>query len=554
VKKPSKRIALSAIVVASLLTGAGGALADSYDPLAVPLGSNNLMEYVVEDGAIQNTSFIAINPPSVTTAGSQRIWKYCESVTAPTCDPANNPSYLQALTVLGPCTSPTQENCIDSLELGTDPANLVKASLIRTTQAITFPPAPQFKYPGSQSVSLWNAPNLPSVGGGTTYAVTSTSHLTLHNGVYQFDDFFTSVIPYKEKAGDFTSIKIDPNPNTPPERKYIYTPNMKYNYSCVYVEDGLCGVSQDFSSGTIIRLKIRVSKQVGGWFKGRIQDPNMDISSFSTDNNLITIQAKPVVVPRLAIPLNLSTLSDQQKIWYENNGYWPGQYGQGSGPQAGNAYDSFPTIDYYRTALKDTAAGTNTFWNFSTTADGQGSPCLQDHSKVLGIVTTNSMAYDGNSPNFVDGSLDYRVSGLHFMPDGTTPVQGTYSLVMRSETARCLYKFTNAPVKASISVAGTGDSTVSTTVTNESNGWLTLSAAGFTFSDKTIHVKLSQEAPAPTPTASPAPVASESPTPTSVATKAPTVAKKLTITCIKGKTIKTVTGVKPVCPTGYKKR
>ena len=61
--------------------------------------------------------------------------------------------------------------------------------------------------------------------------------------------------------------------------------------------------------------------------------------------------------------------------------------------------------------------------------------------------------------------------------------------------------------------------------------------AGFTFSSPTIQVKLSQEAPAPTPTASPAPAT-----------------KKLTITCVKGKTTKSVTGVKPVCPTGYKKR
>jgi len=71
---------------------------------------------------------------------------------------------------------------------------------------------------------------------------------------------------------------------------------------------------------------------------------------------------------------------------------------------------------------------------------------------------------------------------------------------------------------------------------SEKNGWLYLSAKGFTFSSPTIAVKLTQDAPAP------------------AATKAPTVAKKITITCFKGKTTKTVTAVKPTCPTGYKRK
>ena len=34
----------------------------------------------------------------------------------------------------------------------------------------------------------------------------------------------------------------------------------------------------------------------------------------------------------------------------------------------------------------------------------------------------------------------------------------------------------------------------------------------------------------------------------------PAVAKKVTITCVKGKTVKKVTAVKPVCPAGFKKK
>jgi hypothetical protein len=71
----------------------------------------------------------------------------------------------------------------------------------------------------------------------------------------------------------------------------------------------------------------------------------------------------------------------------------------------------------------------------------------------------------------------------------------------------------------------------------------------------------------PTPTPTPTPVATATPTPTPTETPVPTptpsatvvatvkpAAKKTTIRCVKGKTSKKVTAVKPKCPAGYKKK
>ena len=168
-------------------------------------------------------------------------------------------------------------------------------------------------------------------------------------------------------------------------------------------------------------------------------------------------------------------------------------------------------------------------------------------------MTTNSTTYSAGPPEFKDGSLNYQVSSPHFNPDGTTPFKGNYNLVMRSDVARCIYGFTKAPIKASISVLSSeGSNDVATTIANEKDGWLYLTANNFQFSSPIIQVKLSQDAPAPAVT--PSPASSESPVPAPVGSKAPAAAKKLTITCVKGKTTKAVTGVKPVCPTGYKKK
>ena len=153
--------------------------------------------------------------------------------------------------------------------------------------------------------------------------------------------------------------------------------------------------------------------------------------------------------------------------------------------------------------------------------------------------------YVGAPPTFnqSEGTLEYKVSSPHYLPDGTE-FKGMYNLVIKSDVARCIYGFTNAPVSATISIVSSdGTNQVATTLFGERNGWMYLKANNFTFSAPTLKVKLTQE------------VQKAEPTPTQSASAAPIAAvKKTTITCVKGKTSKKVTAVKPVCPTGYKKK
>ncbi|CAB4708611.1 unannotated protein [freshwater metagenome] len=67
-----------------------------------------------------------------------------------------------------------------------------------------------------------------------------------------------------------------------------------------------------------------------------------------------------------------------------------------------------------------------------------------------------------------------------------------------------------------------------------------------------ISANLASPTPAATKTASPTPIATATPTPKPSISKA--AAKATRITCIKGKTIKKVTAVKPKCPAGYRKK
>ena len=83
----------------------------------------------------------------------------------------------------------------------------------------------------------------------------------------------------------------------------------------------------------------------------------------------------------------------------------------------------------------------------------------------------------------------------------------------------------------------------------EKNGWLKMKAAGFTFSEKNIKVKLTQEVQKVEATPTPSPSA----TTQAIVEAKKAIAVKKAITCTKGKATKKITGLNPKCPTGYKK-
>ena len=141
---------------------------------------------------------------------------------------------------------------------------------------------------------------------------------------------------------------------------------------------------------------------------------------------------------------------------------------------------------------------------------------------------------------------------------------GSYDLVIQSEVARCIYGFSNAPIKAEISILDeSGENRVATTFASEKDGWFALSAKNFTYSAPTLKVKLTQEKPkevvVETKVESAKPVEEVVVAVKPVEVAAPAVKpapskKSLSIVCSKGKVTKKITGVNPKCPTGYRKK
>jgi len=355
-------------------------------------------------------------------------------------------------------------------------------------------------------------------------------------------------------------------------------------------QEQTCAVRFAFPANIKFYLKVRLQKAPGGWMHGRIADPSISITQGSGYSEL-DIAANPVAVPVVykmykwaemppALRANYDTKTGayiNDPIFKQNpaNAAYGGRSAGNEDPLKRNVISSpdswsatgMEVLKLWLPYVNDQATALLSYWAVRSLSAGemQGSNnCFNDPNSVTGIVTTNSTQYSAGPPSFDknQGVLNYSVAAPHFTTTRDV-FQGTYDLIMRSDVARCVYGFTKAPIKATISVTSAdGSPQTATTVLSETNGWVHLAANGFQFSNPSIAVKLTQDAPAPavtpTPVATPQPTPSASPTPVATATPTPqpvmSTPKKTTITCVKGKATKSVTAVKPVCPIGYKKK
>jgi hypothetical protein len=285
-------------------------------------------------------------------------------------------------------------------------------------------------------------------------------------------------------------------------------------------------------------MKVVLGKAMQGWFHGRIFQPSIEVQ-LDGSGQVLTFEALPVQVPTLYERVNTSELSSEFRAYLASNR----TFSEGSSYfMPGNSgTEAIEMAGFWLPLVKDKATTSRTYWNVRTLEGNQDSDvsrCSTDSNKLAGIVTTNSLVYSAGPPTYnkAEGSLDYKLLSPHYTATGEEAI-GTYDLVLRSDVARCIYGFSKAPIQAVVSILSSeGENKVATTLIKEKDGWLTLSAKGFTFSSPIVRVKLSQEAEV-------APVAPEK-----------VSAKKSTITCTKGKITKKVSGVKPKCPTGFRRK
>ena len=425
---------------------------------------------------------------------------------------------------------------------------------------------------GSGTGGLWEFPGLVHGGGNSTYGVQARLEGAVFPGnqtdsVYNQIEFGIAAV--REVAGTYIQNTVEYWAGTPDDQIRGWNTigaNGRPDYKCVMTDVGRCYERSTFPPGYRLGMVVLVPKELSGWFHGRIYSPEITIMKVDRGYEY-TIEARPVKVPFIREEIRSSSWS-KELVDYVNANFTCNPEGDCSNTGGGlmmpgnSGPQSFDLTRLFLPVTKDKSSGTGDYWSIRTLQMfGEGvnpgllQSCSTNASSVSGIVTTNSMVYSAGPPiyNPESSSLDYKVLSPHYNEKGEENF-GSYDLLLDSKVARCIYKFTDAPIKAEIEIFGSdGSNRVATTVIGERNGWLFMSANGFTYSEPTVRIKLTQEPPkpepTPTPTVSPTPTPSPETSPIAAVTPKPS---KKSVTCVKGKTTKKFGGAK--CPKGWKKK
>lgn len=415
-----------------------------------------------------------------------------------------------------PCIEDSSSSCIETLNISAN-GKSSSGTLIRTTdtrpvcrdsdesckqtvQTTKFPSIPSKNIPAGSAPSLWTTDGVTSAAGSSTYLASVKINVSgkwdsnLNLTDLYFSSFNASVIPYHEISGDFSPGERWQNGSGTWGSHSImnhFNQSSTDNSGCAWKEYGKCGIAAAFMPGTKVELGLRVPKELDGWLEGRLSGASIDLSPIDSRLNRLKISGNAIEVPVTGTyfhPAEVGfTYTEAELIrgaifhWGRN---WENQtFGGGVNVQM---------LPAFAQSLGEKALGRVSLWSVDSftgafACENTKTPRLE------GLLTTNAMVYNGGLPTYKKGSLSYQVGGLHYNHDGTV-FKGSYDFIMRSDTARCIYGFTKAPVQVAVTVTDVnGAKSASTSSVSESGGWLRIRARDFTFSTPTINAKITQK-------------------------------------------------------------
>ena len=490
-------------------------------------------------------------------------WRICKTITDSVCTAATQVMIIQFFVL---CERSEDVNCIEKV-WAKDPAG---REILGTYQRhlpasgnTDYPAEPAMKLPASKGSSfVMKFPSATHEGKSDDYLVALRNMSFLFKGAgeiatnYQLgvQGLIGAITPYELVTGNFRAIRVDEGYGS--DGGMRETPNGDV---CFATETGICAAIRGFPKDYRFGMTVRLSQRLSGWFHGRITAPNIS-TSFDGGFYRASIEASPVKVAALDFIRPTQSLSQEIKDTIFNGEEW-GVSGNIDGVRivTGLEEDRAQTLlQLFTPYFGDKATRTNQYWTFKTLGDFRNDAvrrCTDNSGDLAGVVSTNALLYSAGPPTFnaEEGSLDYKVAAPHYESNGDEAT-GTYDLLLRSDMARCIYGFTDAPIKASLEVISSdGTAKVASTTINERNGWLVMSANGFGFSAPIVRARLSQDKPEPVVTPTPTPTALAESTVTAAATPVASKKTKRAITCIKGAKSKKFSGAKPKCPVGWKK-
>lgn len=390
---------------------------------------------------------------------------------------------IQGNLLLPVCQTATDKDCLIGLEVSRNGSSWQSAEFRFEAPALNSPGQENVGLPRTGGVSIWR------VAGDSQFEEMLLSvHFELQTNYQKAINRFVhrsvamNIIPFEFRSGNY---KV-------PTVSEFTDPSGRRNVSigavpsdCAWVSEIQCGMVTEFPSDLKLRATFNLRREIGGWLAGRVQKPEVQISDLKNGQVHISVSGSPAVVPKIFASTGPETAADISERAFPNlNRNYRGIVNSRS-----NIPSALTAIEAFRELAGDSSVGNYLTWSFIS--EPVTSSCISANTGFQGFVSTNASYYQATPPDYSAGFLNYTVAGYHFGPDKKTPNLGRYDLVMTSKFAKCLYGLKRIPRYATVRIASeNGNTSASTAVLSEKNGWLKLSASGFTFSTKTIKIKL----------------------------------------------------------------
>lgn len=502
----------------------------------------------------------------------------CASVDDPTCDPGKGWNGIKIVSGVGNCYNDPAAiiSCIESFSIiGPDgKEHQAKPESKFPANAKEFAGS-QGLYPAGKAPWLWTIADDPS-GPNAEYLLTGaimssaenksvpgTKKMPGRGGVVDgkwlplVQTFSFEVVPvYKEDAPGIKANLAQEVIDGSGLHRVVAVPVL----GCYAADDGICLNRRPFADGVKVKLTMHLSKRISGWVVGRLDGPQVSTSAINENVDKINVVAG---VSQDVFAGNWLTASSTVLNALKPPAACPGnnKFGAmiaGQQQQMGMDPGENCAINFYQQIgplLGNKAYAITPSWTMTTAQrTSTTSACITDFDGLAGVGATNASAYDPGAPEYNEskGSLSYHVAAPSLGPDGSA-IAARYALSMPTSVFECLYKVKSVPPRATIAVTSLNGSTVTQSVIlNQASGWINFAADNFDFSDTSLLTITLGKSVAPTPTPTPTPTTSPLAS-SKTATPSKSVSKT-TITCIKGKVRKSVTGINPTCPAGYQQK
>lgn len=547
----------------STVNGADSLPDEHWTPISWPQGEGWRSLYLGDNTTLNREPSTLYASNGIFTATSAPKAFHCSDVDSAKCIELPQ---IESTAFLQPCSALIVTNCIESFY-----AIDANGTRIAAESPVNYPASSKWDYLGNDAINLptggtptvWTIPGINHGGGNNNYMVQALANSYLQkeagskvtNQQFVLARLVVNVSPVTLVSGQFQQNIATDSTETPEQTpRGVTHPSQDEWRFCSMIGDGNCQKRQSFPDGVQFGVKVRLQKKIAGWLHGRIYNPKALINTSLDNSQTIEVSALPVRVPIVGEWFRWNELSPAIQEYVLSGKVFGGQGTFTTKSQANGVFQemvgttgqqAFDALSLWLPQIKDRASAnpsTWTFYNLSENEISTSNNCIRDAKDLVGLVTTNATVYSAGTPSFnkESESLDYKVMAPHFTARGEV-FKGTYDLRIKSDVARCIYGFSSAPVQASLSVLSEdGSMQTATQTVQEKDGWLSLSANGFTYSSPTIKVKLSQIAAEAKPTATPTPTPTQN-------------SRKATISCKKGTVVRKVTSLRPTCPAGYKK-